>query len=138
LRLKLQEEIGGGMQAHAGTRRPLSMKIIALFGALAAVLASNSALAAIGPTQSPLRITAMYTKDNGSIYVAFQPGAMPGCYANSGGYLFSSNTFFKEIYAQLLTLVASGGIQASVIYTQNTPTGNWGDCTVDGLYLIPQ
>ncbi|MEO8018733.1 MAG: hypothetical protein ABI769_13035 [Pseudomonadota bacterium] len=95
--------------------------------------------AATGPTQSPLKITAMYTKDgNGTIYVAFQSGAMPGCYANAGGYLFLTNTFYKEIYAQLLTMAASGGLQASVIYTQNTPTGNWSDCTIDGLFLVPQ
>jgi hypothetical protein len=89
--------------------------------------------------QSPLRITAMYTKHPSDvIYVAFQAGAMPGCYANSGGYLFTSNTLFKEIYAQLLMLTAAGGVQAAVVYTQNTPTGNWGDCTIDGIYLLPQ
>jgi hypothetical protein len=115
------------------------MKPVTITGALAALMLSNVAMAVIGPTQSPLRITAMYTKHPAdTIYVAFQPGAMPGCYANAGGYLFTSNTLFKEIYSQLLVLAASGGIQASVVYTQNTPTGNWSDCTIDGIYLLPQ
>jgi hypothetical protein len=95
--------------------------------------------AATGPTQSPLKITAMYTKDaNGAIYVAFQAGAMPGCYGNAGGYLFPTNTAFKELYVQLMLMAASGGIKASVVYTQNTPTNNWSDCTIDGLFLVPQ
>jgi hypothetical protein len=115
------------------------MKSLKLIGALAALLLASIPGAATGPTQSPLRVTAMYTKHaNGAIYVGFQAGAMPGCYANSGGYLFPDNSMFKEIYAQLLTMVANGGIQASVIYTQNTPTGNWSDCTIDGIYLMPQ
>jgi hypothetical protein len=29
-------------------------------------------------------------------------------------------------------------MQAQVIYTQNTPTNNWNDCTIDGIYLLPQ
>lgn len=99
----------------------------------------GTALAATGPTLSPLKITAMYTKGgNGTIYVAFQSGAMPGCYSNAGGYLYPTNTFYKEIYAQLLMMTASGGMQASVIYTQNTSTGNWSDCTIDGIFLTPQ
>jgi len=98
----------------------------------------SSASAATGPTMTPLHITAMYTKGaNGTIYVAFQSGAMPGCYANAGGYLFPTNTFYKEIYAQLLLMAANGGLQASVLYTQNTVTGNWSDCTIDGLFLTP-
>jgi hypothetical protein len=101
------------------------------------LILGSAAHAATGPTLAPLKITAMYTKGgNGALYVAFQAGAMPGCYANSGGYLYQSNTFYKEIYAQLLTMAAGGGLQASVIYTQNTPTNNWSDCTIDGLFLI--
>jgi hypothetical protein len=99
----------------------------------------DSVLAATGPTQSPLRISVMYTKDlNGLIYVQFQSGAMPGCYANSGGYLAPTNTSYKEIYAQLMIMVANGGLRASVLYTQHTPTNNWGDCTIDGIYLLPE
>jgi len=97
-----------------------------------------NAHAVIGPAQSPLKIVAMYTKDaSGAIYVAFQSGAMPGCYANQGGYVFTSNTAYKEIYAQLMLMLGNGGIKASVVYTQNTPTNNWSDCTIDGLYLLP-
>lgn len=116
-------------------RSRLSITALALIGASFA----DTAFAVTGPTQAPLRISQMYTRDTGgAIYVAFQSGAMPGCYSNAGGYLHISNTFFKEIYAQLLTLAASGGMRASVIYTQNTPTNNWGDCTIDGIYLLPE
>jgi hypothetical protein len=89
-----------------------------------------------GPTQSPLRITGMFTKNgNGTIYVQFQPGSMPGCYATSGGYLFPSNTFYKEIYAQLLSINAGVSIKASVLFTVNASANQWSDCTIDGLYI---
>lgn len=99
----------------------------------------STAHAVTGPTKTPLKVASMYTKDlNGAIYVSFQAGAMPGCYGNAGGYLLPTNSSFKELYAQLMVMVANGGIQAAVVYTQNTPTNNWGDCTIDGLFLIPE
>jgi len=117
----------------------MNRRLLAHMLASIAVWFGNTVYAAAGPTQTPLKITTMYTKGgNGTIYVAFQSGAMPGCYANAGGYLFTSNTFYKEIYAQLLMITANGGIQASVIYTQNASTNNWGDCTIDGINLSPQ
>jgi hypothetical protein len=92
-----------------------------------------------GPTQMPLKVTAIYTNDNSSaIYVQFQPGSMPGCYATGGGYLMTNNFFFKELYAQLLTIIATGGARAAVIYTQNASTNNWGDCTITGIYMLPE
>lgn len=80
----------------------------------------------------------MYTVSTSAIYVSFQSNAMPGCYGNAGGYLYSSNLLFKELHAQLLTMVANGGIRAAVVFTQNTPTGNWDDCTINGIYLLPE
>lgn len=99
---------------------------------------AGSAFSAQGPTQAPLTVSGMYvTNSAGTIYVAFNSGAMPGCYANAGGYLSPTSTYFKEIYAQLLMMVATGGVKAAVLYTQNTPTNNWGDCNIDGIYLLP-
>lgn len=80
--------------------------------------------------------TRCYCSDTNG-FVSFNVGAMPGCYKDSGGYLQSTNARFKEIYAQLLMLAANGGMRASVLYTQNPPTNNWGDCYVDGIYLRP-
>jgi hypothetical protein len=117
----------------------MKKEILARAILLIGICLGGAANAATGPTQTPLKITAMYTKDaNGAIYVAFQTGAMPGCYANQGGYLFPTNSAFKEIYAQLMLMVANDGIRASVIYTQNTPTNNWSDCTIDGIFLLPE
>jgi len=115
------------------------MRRLAKF-ALAAVLGfCGSAMAVQGPTQSPLKVTVLYTNNNGgTLYVAFQPGAMPGCYNNQGGYLHNTNSMYKELYAQLLTLTAAGGMRAAVLYTQNTPTNNWSDCTIEGIYLLPE
>jgi hypothetical protein len=116
----------------------MQRRLITCLFAVLGVLQGNSVFAAIGPTQSPLRVAAMYSANSGSIYVAFQSGAMPGCYGNAGGYLFANNLRFKEIHAQLLTMVASGGIRAAVVFTQNTPSNNWDDCTIDGIYLLPE
>jgi hypothetical protein len=107
--------------------------------ALALCLGSPAFALTNGPMMTPLKVSQMYTRDaSGAIYVAFQTGAMPGCDGNNGGYLMTGNSLFKEIYAQLLTMTASGGIRASVIYTQNTPTNNWGDCTIEGIQLLPE
>lgn len=115
------------------------MRTIAKWMLAASLGFCGSAMAVQGPMQSPLKVTSMYTNNNsGSLFVSFQTGAMPGCYNNSGGYLLTTNTFFKEIYAQLLTITASGGLRALVLYTQNTPTNNWGDCFIDGIYLLPE
>jgi hypothetical protein len=104
----------------------------------AAMLADGAASATTGPVQAPLRITAMYTvQGQGVVYVQFQTGAMPGCYANAGGYLWTTNSAYKELQAQLTTILATGGVRASVVFTVNAQTNNWGDCTIDGLYLMP-
>jgi hypothetical protein len=104
----------------------------------AAALASTAAFANTGPQQNPLRITAMYTIHGSStVYVQFQTGAMPGCYGNAGGYLWTANSAYKELQAQLMTILATGGVRASVVFTVNVQTNNWGDCTIDGLYLQP-
>jgi hypothetical protein len=98
----------------------------------------SNAMAANGPVMT-LKLAHLYTVDSGALYVGFQSGAMPGCYGNSGGYLWRSHTAFKDLYAQLLTMMAMGGIRAYVVYTpKSTPTGNWDDCTLDGLYLMPE
>jgi len=116
---------------------PLKLLKGALIASVFVVLA-DEASSATGPVLTPLKIAKMYTNNNSNaIYVEFQPGAMPGCYANAGGYMLRTNTFFKELLAQLMMLQASGGIGAAVLYTQNVQTGNWGDCTIDGLYLVP-
>lgn len=96
----------------------------------------HAAVADTGPMQNPMKITVMYMKNgNGAVYLQFQNGAMPGCYANAGGYLFLTNQHYKDIYAQLLMVAAGTPLKLSVLYTKNTITNNWGDCTIDGLYL---
>ena len=49
-----------------------------------------------------------------------------------------NNPHYKELYSTLLTIVALSGVRAAVLYTQNTPTNNWGDCTITGIYLMPE
>ena len=100
-------------------------------------MSCSTASASLGPLMQPLRVTVMYTLDTSNVYVQFQNGAMPGCYAAAGGLLLVANSRFKELYAQLLTMVALGGVKAYVFYTQNTPTNNWSDCFLDGLELVP-
>jgi len=108
-----------------------------LSGVTAALMGlAQVSFADTGPAQAPLRITGMYTKNgNGTIYVQFQPGSMPGCYATGGGYLYPSNTYYKELYAQLLAISAGAPIKASVLFTVNASANQWSDCTIDGLYI---
>ena len=99
---------------------------------------SATAYGATGPLQTPVRVTSLYTDGPYSnILVSFGTGAMPGCYGNNTAVLLTSNARFKELYAQILMLVAMGGVKGYVNYTQNAPTGNWSDCFLEGLYLTP-
>jgi hypothetical protein len=99
---------------------------------------SAAAYGATGPLQTPVRVTSLYTDGPYSnIVVSFGDNSLPGCYGNSTAVLLTSNVRFKELYAQLLMLIAMGGVKGYVNYTQNTPTGNWSDCFLNGLYLTP-
>ena len=64
---------------------------------LAALIFSvgQSAMAATGPTQSPLKVVTMYLTGSTTLYVQFQVGAMPGCYGTAGGYLWFSHAHFE-------------------------------------------
>jgi hypothetical protein len=106
-------------------------------GLLSLLVLVQSATADNGPIQNPLRVTTMHTADDGySVYVEFQGGAMPGCSNNAGGRLYHSNPHFDLLYAQLLTMVATGGIRARVIYTIGGGAG-WSACSITGLWLQP-
>jgi len=98
----------------------------------ATVFGTSSAL------QTPVRVTSLYTDGPYSnILVSFGANSLPGCYGNNTAVLSTANVRFKELYAQLLMLIAMGGVKGYVNYTQNTPTGNWSDCLLEGLYLTP-
>jgi hypothetical protein len=123
-------------QGEEKMQRKFAAGILAIMG----LSLGHSAFAITnGPIMTPLKVSQMYTRHaSGAIYVAFQSGAMPGCYGNSGGYLRTDNSLFKELYSQMLTLIASGGFRANVVYTQHTPTNNWSDCTIEGIQLLPE
>jgi len=90
-----------------------------------------------GPLLSPLKVKYMYT--GGYLYIRFSNGSMPGCHGNNSGRLHSDNPLYDQLYSQVLTMVATGGIRGQVIYTVVNPeAGNWGDCKIDGLALYPK
>lgn len=92
-----------------------------------------------GPLMSPLKVEKTYLTDSSTMYVSFQAGSMPDCYANRGGYLWKTNPNFDEIYAQLLTIIATNGIRGHVIFdTVNPGAGSWSDCNIVGIHLLPQ
>lgn len=92
-----------------------------------------------GPLMSPLEVDQIYMTDGDAVFVLFQDGSMPSCYANRGGYLRKSHPNFDQLYAQLLMMVATNGIRGNVIIdTINPNVGQWGDCDVAGIYLRPE
>ncbi len=107
-------------------------KVLALIG----LLISSNSFAETGPVSDKLNVQYMYT--HGSLYVRFNNGSMPGCHGNNSGRLYDTNSRFDEIYAQLLTMIAMGGIKGQVIYKINNPgAGQWSDCEISGLILHP-
>jgi hypothetical protein len=111
-------------------------KIILL---IVSILFSNFAFSKSGVVQSNLEVKYMYMK-GGYVYVTFNPGSMDGCYGGFGGVLYKDDTtpMFAEIYSTLLTMQVTGGFgKGAVIYTVNNSSGNWSDCTINGLELHP-
>jgi hypothetical protein len=98
----------------------------------------KNGFAATGPLIEPLLVKSVYTEDGSSaVYVEFQSGAMPGCYGNAGGYLFFTNARFNQLYAALLMITSVGGVRAHVLFTLNSSSGEWSDCTITGIWLRP-
>lgn len=96
-----------------------------------------SAAADSGPVLDTLKVIRIYTGDTTDrIYIEFNDGAMPGCYANSGGRLYNTDPFYSQIYAQILTLMTTGGMKGAVIF-ENQGGSNWSICRIKGLDLRP-
>ncbi|GAA0464038.1 hypothetical protein GCM10009096_00620 [Parasphingorhabdus litoris] len=92
-----------------------------------------------GPLMSPLKVNQIYMTDGNAVFVLFQDGSMPTCYANRGGYLRKSHPNFDQLYAQLLMIIATNGSRGNVIFdTINPNAGQWGDCDIAGIYLRPE
>ena len=114
-------------------------KLLLIFAAFIGFAGAACAAQATGPKQSPLKITSIYQSDSSAVYIAFNPESMPNCYANRGGYLWKSHPNFDQVYAQILTIMATGGTPGHVLFdTVNPGAGQWSDCNIRGLYLFPE
>lgn len=101
------------------------------------MIQSSFVFAETGPVSAPLKVTYMYS--SGSLYIRFSTGSMPGCHGNNSGRLHSNNLLYDQLYSQILTMVATGGIKGQVVYTVvNSGAGQWSDCKIDGLVLYPK
>ncbi|MEO9599813.1 hypothetical protein [Parasphingorhabdus sp.] len=112
------------------------MQFITLFLGLAG---STAAATTTGPLAEPLKVASIYHTTGPAVYVSFPAGTMPQCYNNSGGYLWKSHPNFDQLYAQILTMIGTGGIRGHVIFdTINPNAGQWDDCNILGFYLKPE
>ena len=95
------------------------------------------AAADAGPVFNPLKVVRIYTGDTSDrIYIEFNAGSMPGCYANSGGRLYNTDPFYDQLYAQVLMLMATGGVKGAVVFENQAGPG-WSVCRIKGLDLQP-
>lgn len=117
-----------------------TLKVMAMIIALTlGLFGSAYAQQSSGPMQTPLKIDRMYQNDGTAIFIAFETQAMPSCYQDSGGYLRKSHPNFDQLYAQILTMMAMGGIRGYVLYRPINPgAGQWSDCDIVGFYLFPE
>ena len=54
--------------------------------------------------------------------------------------MFFSHSHFDHFYAQLLMIIAKGGIEGQLVYTIENPDptyNEWDKCFVQGLYWFP-
>lgn len=72
----------------------------------------------------------------GAPYISFGPNAMPGCYADNGGYLFSTNNSnIDQTYSLILAAYMSKK-PVKVFYNfQDKPPGynGWGLCQIEAI-----
>jgi hypothetical protein len=77
----------------------------------------------------------VYTDINGSIYVQFAPGGMPGCYADSGAYVKTENADGKaQLYSGLLAAKAKKS-NVVVLYDYTGVISGWSMCHIHGIYF---
>ncbi len=117
-------------------KKGIAVKKIILL--VCALVISSQAFSQSGPNQANLQVKYMYMTGS-AVYVSFNTGAMPGCYAGAGGYLNSNIVMFDQIYSMLLTMSVTGGMGTGAVLYNILPTanGNWGDCAITGLTVTP-
>ena len=50
---------------------------------------------------TPTSIKSIYSKNNGSVFVTFDSGSLPGCYSNNGAYI--TGTDIDKLYSTILS-----------------------------------
>ena len=81
------------------------------------------------------KVTQMYIKDSGAVYVYFGSNGLPGCYRNNSAYIKGSNV--EKLYSALLAAQMAGKSVKPLYQYWNKDSGStgWDMCYVEAIYL---
>lgn len=104
-----------------------------MVGTVVLLMASSSVLSYESGVWT--KVTQIYSKNDGSIFVYFGEDALPGCYANKGAFLTGSN--IDRLYSTLLAAYLSGK-DIKPLYNFRTVTegySGWALCDIEAVYV---
>ena len=67
-------------------------------------------------------------------FVYLEPGAMPGCYNDRGGYLGVSSDDIDQAYATLLSALMAGR-EVQIYYNYTGAASGWSMCDIEAVYI---
>lgn len=109
------------------------MRVGKLFLVLSLVLFSAGSFAY--ETGKWTKVTQIYAKNDGTIYVWFGSGSMPGCFANRSAFLRGSDV--EKLYSTILAAQISGKSVLPLYQYWNAQNGStgWDMCYIEAIYF---
>jgi len=107
----------------------LSVASIALF--------FNPAVYAHDKSSAYTKVKSIYSKNDGSAFITFEAGKLPGCHSNSGAYI-SSGTDINKLYSTVLAAKLADK-KLKVYYNFNDVSSRpadyagWGLCYIEAV-----
>lgn len=85
---------------------------------------------------SSTEIVSIYTKNNGTSFITFESGKLPGCYGNRGAYL-STGSDTSRLYSTVLSAKLAN--QKVVVYFNYNSVADdyhgWGLCHIEAIVV---
>ena len=101
---------------------------------IATALFFSSFIAAHDKVSAPTKIVSIYSKNNGTSFITFESGKLPGCYSNRGAYI-SSGTDINKLYSTVLAAKLADK-KVTVYYNYNDVSSGysgWGLCHIEAI-----
>lgn len=86
-------------------------------------------------TGTHTKVTRIYVDNKNSIFVWFEPNALPGCFANKAAYLRADQET-ERLYAMLLSVKMTDKKIQPLYEYWGDDSSDWGRCYIKGFYSV--